>query len=192
MDKLSEPSSSARTNLSSGIKSETNMDTDIVTDIVLSAPTKWEKRYLEIARQVASWSKDPSRKIGAVIVGNQGQIISQGFNGFARGIDDTPERYSDRATKYKFVVHAEANAIYNAIHNGASPSGATIFVTGLPVCHQCADAIIQTGVKRVVMDTAPGANTCTGWLESGHLALQKFKEAKVEFKFIDEDLGPQE
>lgn len=168
------------------------MDTDIVTDIVLTAPTKWEKRYLDLAKSVASWSRDPSRKIGAVIVGSHGQIISQGFNGFARGIDDTPERYSDRATKYKFVVHAEANAIYNAIHNGASPSGATIFVTGLPVCHQCADAIIQTGVKRVVMDTAPCANTCAGWLESGHLALQKFKEAKVEFKFIDEDLGVQE
>ena len=168
------------------------MDTDINTEIVLTAPTKWEKRYLDLAKSVASWSRDPSRKIGAVIVGNQGQIISQGFNGFARGIDDTPERYSDRATKYKFVVHAEANAIYNAIHNGASPSGATIFVTGLPVCHQCADAIIQTGVKRVVMDTVPCAKSCTGWLESGHLALQKFKEAKVEFKFIDEDLGVQE
>lgn len=154
------------------------------TDNVLTAPTKWEKRYLEIARQVAGWSKDPSRKIGAVIVGNQGQIISQGFNGFARGIADTPERYDDRETKYKYVVHAEANAIYNAINNSASPRGATIFVTGLPVCHQCADAIIQTGVKRVVMDTQP----CTGWEESGNLALQKFKEAQVEFKFVSEDL----
>jgi dCMP deaminase len=164
------------------------------TDNVLTAPTKWEKRYLELAKSVASWSRDPSRKIGAVIVGNHGQIISQGFNGFARGVDDTPERYGDRETKYKFVVHAEANAIYNAIHNGASPSGATIFVTGLPVCHQCADAIIQTGVKRVVMDTLP----CTGWEESGNLALQKFKEAQVEFKFVStdledlEDLGAQE
>lgn len=164
------------------------MDTDISTDIVAVAPTKWEKRYLDLAKSVASWSRDPSRKIGAVIVGNQGQIISQGFNGFARGIADTPERYDDRETKYKFVIHAEANAIYNAIHNGASPSGATIFVTGLPVCHQCADAIIQTGVKRVVMDTPP----CTGWLESGNLALQKFKEAQVEFKFVSEDLGVQE
>ena len=171
---------------------DTDINTDINTEIVLTAPTKWEKRYLDLAKSVASWSRDPSRKIGAVIVGNLGQIISQGFNGFARGIDDTPERYSDRATKYNYVVHAEANAIYNAIHNGASPSGATIFVTGLPVCHQCADAIIQTGVKRVVMDTVPCAKSCTGWLESGHLALQKFKEAKVEFKFIDEDLGPQE
>lgn len=166
----------------------TDNDTDISTEIDVVAPTKWEKRYLEIARQVASWSKDPSRKIGAVIVGNQGQIISQGFNGFSHGIADTPERYNDRETKYKYIVHAEANAIYNAIHNGASPSAATIFVTGLPVCHQCADAIIQTGIKRVVMDTRP----CTGWLESGNLALQKFKEAQVEFKFIDENLGVQE
>lgn len=147
----------------------------------ISKPAKWEKRYLDIAKQVATWSKDPSRKIGAVIVGNKGQIISQGFNGFPRGIDDTPERYNDRETKYKFIVHAEANAIYNAIHNGASTDGATIYVTGLPVCHQCADAIIQTGIKRVVMDTLP----CSNWEESGNLAIQKFQEAGVEFKFVE-------
>lgn len=148
----------------------------------ISKPTKWEKRYLDIAKQVATWSKDPSRKIGAVIVGNKGQIISQGFNGFPRGIDDSIERYNDRETKYKFIVHAEANAIYNAIHNGASTDGATIYVTGLPVCHQCADAIIQTGIKRVVMDTLPILN----WEESGNLAIRKFQEAGVEFKFVEE------
>lgn len=148
----------------------------------ISKLAKWEKRYLDIAHQVATWSKDPSRKIGAVIVGKKGQIISQGFNGFPRGIDDTPERYNDRETKYKYIVHAEANAIYNAIHNGASTNGATIYVTGLPVCHQCADAIIQTGIKRVVMDTLP----CSNWEESGNLAIQKFQEAGVEFKFVEE------
>lgn len=148
----------------------------------ISKLAKWEKRYLDLAKSVASWSRDPSRKIGAVIVGKKGQIISQGFNGFPRGIDDTPERYNDRETKYKYIVHAEANAIYNAIHNGASTNGATIYVTGLPVCHQCADAIIQTGIKRVVMDTLP----CSNWEESGNLAIQKFQEAGVEFKFVEE------
>lgn len=73
-------------------------------------------------------------------------------------------------------------AASGAIHNGASTDGATIYVTGLPVCHQCADAIIQTGIKRVVMDTLPILN----WEASGNLAIQKFQEAGVEFKFVEE------
>lgn len=145
--------------------------------------TDWEGRYLGIARNVASWSKDPSRKIGAVIVGNKGQIISQGYNGFPRGIEDYKSRYEDRETKYKYVVHAESNAIYNAIHNGASTDGATIYVHGLPVCHECAKAIIQVGIKRVVMDTHPDLTT---WQESGNLSLEMFNEAGVEYKFAKE------
>lgn len=144
---------------------------------------KWDKRYIQLAKEVAGWSKDPSRQIGAVIVGNKGQIISQGYNGFPRGIADHEDRLQRREVKYKYVVHAEANAIYNAIHNGASTEGATIYVTGLPVCHECAKAIIQTGIKRVVMDSEPEDN----WLESGCLAQVMFKEAGVDFTIIRED-----
>jgi len=143
---------------------------------------KWHKRYIDLAKNVSQWSKDPSKKIGALIVGEKGQIISQGFNGFPRGIDDDPARYNDRELKYKYVVHAEANAIYNAIHNGASTNGATIYVTGLPICHECAKAIIQTGIKEVIMDTLPSGN----WEESGKLSLQMFAEADITYKFIKE------
>ena len=143
----------------------------------------WEKRYLDIAKDVASWSKDPSKKIGAVIVGNKGQIISQGYNGFPRGIEDYKSRYENRETKYKYVVHAESNAIYNAIHNGASTDGATIYVTGLPVCHECAKAIIQVGIRLVVMDTRPDETT---WQESGNLSVELLTEAGVEYKFVKE------
>jgi len=142
--------------------------------------TKWDERYLELAKSVSEWSKDPSRKIGAIIVGEKGQIISQGYNGFPRGILDYPERYNERETKYKFVVHAEANAIYNAIHNGANTNGATIYVTGLPVCHECAKAIIQTGISKVVMDTKPEDN----WKESGGLAIDMFREAGIKIDYI--------
>lgn len=141
---------------------------------------KWDKRYIDLAKNVAQWSKDPSRKIGAIIVGDKGQIISQGFNGFPRGIEDYDQRYNDRPMKYKYVVHAEANAIYNAIHNGSSTNGATIYVTGLPVCHECAKAIIQTGIKEVVMDTKPEGN----WIESGNLSLELFAEAGVKVKYV--------
>jgi dCMP deaminase len=143
---------------------------------------KWNKRYLTIAKDVAKWSKDPSKKIGAVLVGSKGQIISQGYNGFPRGIEDTDERYDDRPTKYKYVVHAEANAIYNAIHNGSNTNNATIYVTGLPVCHECAKVIIQTGVSKVVMDTKP----CNGWEESGNLAIDMLNEAGIEFEYCEE------
>jgi dCMP deaminase len=151
--------------------------------ILIHEPKKWESRYLNIAREVASWSKDPSRQIGAVIVGDRGQIISQGYNGFPRGIKDTDERYNDRETKYKYVVHAESNAIYNAIHNGADTNGSTIYVTGLPVCHECAKAIIQTGISMVIMDTLP----IDRWTESGLMSLDMFHEADVGFKFVKKE-----
>ena len=111
---------------------------------------KWIKRFMHLTSEIAKWSKDPSRKIGAIIVGNYKQIISQGYNGFPRGVNDSDERYQDRETKYKFVVHAEMNAILNALYNGSSVKGSTIFVSGLPVCNECAKAIIQSGIKEVI------------------------------------------
>ena len=144
---------------------------------------KWDERYFNIAEETASWSKDPSTVIGAVIVGDKGQIKSQGYNGFPRGIDDTPERYNDRPTKYKYVIHAELNAVYNALHNGTSVLGDTIYVTGLPVCHECAKAIIQVGIKKVVYDTP--ITDQVGWSDSGKLALEMFEEANINVEFFE-------
>ena len=137
---------------------------------------KWINRYFELAREVSSWSKDPSTKIGATIIGAQGQVISNGYNGFPRGINDSPERYNDRPLKYKYVVHAENNAIFNAIHNGASTVGASIFVVGIPVCHECAKAIIQCGITHVYVEAISNDR----WTESTDLALSMFKEAGIE------------
>jgi dCMP deaminase len=144
---------------------------------------KWYERYFNIAKETASWSKDPSKRIGAVIIGDKGQIKSQGYNGFPRGIVDSEERYNDRPTKYKYVIHAEQNVIYNALHNGTSVLGDTIYVTGLPVCHECAKAIIQVGIKKVVYDTPISDDL--RWNESGLLALDMFKEAGVEVEFYE-------
>jgi len=74
---------------------------------IFTLSTKWDQRYLEVARVVGTWSKDPSTQIGAVAVGLKGQILAQGYNGFARGIFDDIDRYEDRPTKYKYIVHAE-------------------------------------------------------------------------------------
>ncbi len=143
---------------------------------------KWTKRYFNMAKETASWSKDPSRQIGAVIIGDKGQIKSHGYNGFPRGIDDSPERYADRPTKYKYVCHAEANAVYNALHSGTSVLGDTIYVTGLPVCHECAKALIQVGIKHVVYDTE--IKEGLSWYDSCKLAIEMFDEVGVTHKLV--------
>lgn len=140
--------------------------------------TKWADRYFDLARSVASWSKDTT-KIGAVVVGTKGQILSQGYNGFPRGILDNESRLEDRETKYKYVVHAEMNCIYNASYNGVSLDGADLYVTGLPVCSECAKGVIQVGIKRVFMCYPAGIHE--KWQESFRLTSELFNEAGVEY-----------
>lgn len=145
---------------------------------------KWDVRYLRMAKEVATWSKDPSSKIGAVAVGGKGEILSTGYNGFPRHIHDLDERYLDRNIKYKYIVHAEANCIYNATYNGVSLNGSTMYVHGLPCCCECAKAIIQVGVSRVVMDGDPFNER---WRESVETTLEMFQEARIQYEFIRGD-----
>jgi dCMP deaminase len=144
--------------------------------------TVWQQRYLDLAKQVSTWSKDPSRKIGAVAVGSKGQILSQGFNGFPRGILDSADRYNDRPTKYKLVVHAEMNVIYNATFNGVSLDGASLYVYGLPVCSECAKGIIQVGIKKVFIYTDDAVPAI--WTEAFELTSDMFKEAGIYCEWI--------
>jgi dCMP deaminase len=134
---------------------------------------------LDIAKEVATWSKDPSKKIGAIAVGDKGQILSQGYNGFPRGVKDTSARYDVREDKYKYVVHGEMNAIYNACNSGVSLNGATLYVTGLPVCSECAKGIIQVGIKKVIMEYPKDIPDF--WRDSMKLTNQMFQEAGVMF-----------
>lgn len=145
---------------------------------------KWDQRFMGIAYNVSKWSSDPSSKIGAVAVNQKNIIISTGWNGFPRGIKDDFTRLHDRETKYKFVVHAEMNAIYNATYNGTSLDGATLYVYGLPICSECAKGIIQVGIKRVVM---LNQKIDGKWLDSWLNSKAFFEEAGVDFHFIDFD-----
>ena len=145
--------------------------------------TNWDKRYIALAKEIASWSKDPSTQCGAVIVGESGQVLSQGYNGFPRGMSDLPELYADRDLKYKRISHAEMNAIYNASRTGVSLYGSTIYVYGLPICHECAKAIIQVGIKKVVMQKHTKKDR---WNESCDYAQSFFREAGVKTTYIDQ------
>lgn len=97
---------------------------------------------------VAEWSKDPSTKVGAVIVDPETNIVQgMGYNGFPRGVEDSDVRYSDRALKYSLVVHAEANAILNA---SGSVRGSWIFINVPTCCQECTKLVIQSGIKGII------------------------------------------
>jgi len=107
---------------------------------------KWDKRFVDLAFYIAEWSKDKSRKVGAVIVDNRKTIVSLGYNGFPRGVDDEVEERYERPLKYYWTQHAEVNAIYNADRN---LDGCSIYVTLHP-CSQCMGGIINAGISRLV------------------------------------------
>jgi dCMP deaminase len=107
---------------------------------------KWDKRFLDLAQLVSSWSKDPSTKVGAVVVDDDRRVISLGYNGFPRGVKDNG-RLNDRESKYKIITHAEANALLFAAE---SLKGYSIYTYPFMPCSKCAGLIIQAGVRRVV------------------------------------------
>lgn len=146
---------------------------------------KWHTRFMEVAKLVATWSKDESTKVGAVVVGPDREIRSTGYNGVVRGVDDDiPERL-ERPTKYDFFEHAERNAVYNACLIGASLKGCVIYVTAMP-CPDCARAIIQSGIKMVVTHKVEiDENTPTGtWRDKLIYSEQMFKEAGIDCLYL--------
>lgn len=111
----------------------------------------WSERFLALAQLVASWSKDPSTKVGAVVVDSQNRVVSVGFNGFPRRVADD-ERLLDRVQKYELIVHAEISAVLFA---GRPVEGCTIYTWPLPPCSRCAAVLIQAGIRKVVSPPAP-------------------------------------
>ena len=147
--------------------------------------TKWDRRFIRIAEEVRLWSKDPGTKVGCVLVSER-RILSTGYNGFPQTISDDLERYIDREYKLSVTVHAEKNAILNAAKNGTKVEGSTLYVT-FPPCSQCASAVIQAGVAKVVCPdpvTAPER-----WRNNFIAANELFYEAGVQvFYYSDSDL----
>lgn len=133
---------------------------------------KWNKRFLDLAQMISTWSKDPSTQVGAVLVDNKRRVIGVGYNGLSRKITDTVERYADRSVKYEIIVHAEINAILNSI---VSPAGATLYST-FPPCPRCAAVIIQAGIAKIVY---PKDSMNDRWKEAQELSLILFVEAGI-------------
>mgnify|MGYP005712689571 FL=1 len=111
---------------------------------------KWDIRFLKLATHISEWSKDPSTKVGCVVVGPDREIRSTGFNGFPRGIQDSDDRLTNRDLKYPLICHAEENAIMHAARIGLALKGCTAYVTW-PPCTRCARSLIQAGVSEIVI-----------------------------------------
>lgn len=137
---------------------------------------KWDRRGLNLAWHISNWSKDPSTKVGAVIMTPEHRPISWGYNGFPRGIADTEERLADSEVKLALTLHAEKNAL--AFAKGAA-SGCHLYVWPFPPCAQCAAEIVQHGIIRVVfgrMQEVP-----TRWAGSFMLGKEILMEAGVDY-----------
>lgn len=147
---------------------------------------KWDTRFMRLAREISTWSRDPSSKIGAVIVNDDHRILATGYNGFPRGIADNDTRLNDREVKYSLIVHAEMNALMNALYSGVSVKGATLYVYGLPVCDNCTKSVIQAGISRVVI-TYPELSAekwQTIWKEKSR---PMYEEVNVQMTFMNPD-----
>ena len=147
--------------------------------LILSS--KWDKRFMQMAKFVSTWSKDPSTQVGSIAVRNR-TVIAQGYNGFPRGIDDTTTRLDNRTEKYKFMVHAEMNVIYNAAENGVSLKDSTVYVYGLPVCSECAKGLIQAGIKRIV---TPYQTVPENWQVSTTASQSMFGEVGIRWDWLN-------
>lgn len=142
---------------------------------------KWDIRFLDLAEHIATWSKDPSTKVGAVLA-NDRRVVSVGYNGFPQGVNDDPALYADREYKYEHVVHGEMNAILFA---GRSVDGCTLYTIPFLPCSRCAAMVIQAGIWRVVSYY----NDNPRWLESIARTQAMFKQAGVLCTLYDKATG---
>ena len=145
----------------------------------------WNEYFLSIAESVKLKSKDRRTQIGAVIVGEDKEIVSTGFNSFPRGIDDNVEERQVRPEKYYWFEHAERNALYNAARIGVSTKNTTMYLTcGIP-CADCARGIISSGVRAIYCKVEDTTKNREHWDEHAKRSVQMFQEANVKIFFYN-------
>ncbi len=133
-------------------------------------------KFFAVAEAVEGMSKDRSTKVGCAIIDDDFNVLSLGYNGFPRGVNDSVEERHERPTKYKFVVHSETNAICNAARKGTSLKDSTLIVTSLFPCSNCSGAIIQAGIKRIITSLPNNER----WIEDAEISKVLFEESGVE------------
>lgn len=144
----------------------------------------WDEFFIEMAHSVAQKSKDPSTKTGVVIVGEDNTVIAVGYNGFPRGVDDSPKKYADRTIKYPRVSHAEANAVANCARLGIRMKGAKMYTNfGDSCCNECAKLLIQAGITEIIGKKEDCFQNVR-WQEAIDIAHEMFDETGVKRRLI--------
>lgn len=143
----------------------------------------WNKRFIELSKHIANWSKDKSIGTCAIIADEDNRIVSIGYNGFPTGCNDEVAERFERPAKYLYTEHAERNAVYNAARLGVVTKGCTMFLMWFP-CADCARAIIQSGIKKLVC-YKPDLDT-PKWGEHFKVAIEMFNECNVEIEYYVE------
>jgi dCMP deaminase len=134
--------------------------------------TDWDTRFYALAQHMATWSKDPSTRVGAVLVGTDRRDVALGYNGFPRGVIDSPDRLEIRETRHRLMLHAERNVLDNAKFDLWA---STLYVTRFP-CVECAKSIVSKGIVRVV---CPPSVDREDKEEAAQWVLLIFAEGKV-------------
>ena len=141
-----------------------------------------ELKFKNILREIALLSKDRNTQVGAIALDDNNNIVSTGYNGFPRGVNDDVEERHQRPEKYRWTSHAEENLVAQAAYMGKSLKGCTILVSSLFACEGCARMIIQSGIKKIIAPHIDEGN----WKDSNSVAVTMFKEAGVEVVFSEE------
>lgn len=139
---------------------------------------KWHQRFIDLAAHIAQWSKDPSTKVGAVLVDGNKRVIGVGYNGIPTGVDDNDERLFDREKKLMYFEHAERNVIYTAAARGINVSKCILYCTHIPCC-DCARAIIQSGIGAVYYPEKNKNGLSERWHESIRATRKMFLESGI-------------
>lgn len=148
----------------------------------------WDQYFMTMAYLVSMKSKDPSTRVGAVIVGEDNAVRATGYNGLPRDVADTASRYHDRDYKLDAASHAEENAVLHCARIGLATKGTRLYCPWIP-CSRCARLIIQAGISKVIYDVSfPGNQEERDWAVSIKITKELFAEAGVELQAFDEKL----
>jgi dCMP deaminase len=148
----------------------------------------WIEYFRNLANNVKLKSKDTKTQIGAVIVGEDNEIVSTGYNSFPRGLDDTIVERQERPEKYYWFEHAERNAIYNAARIGVSTKGTTMYLSHWFPCADCARGIINAGITTLYCDRPDDISKSSSYIESFKRSREMLLEADVKICFYEDEL----
>ena len=144
----------------------------------------WDQTFMELADVIAKRSKDPSTQVGAVIVNKNRVVLSMGYNGFPRGVLDDEEIYNNRELKYKYIAHAEQNALDFAL---TSLKDCVIYVSAMPgiPCTQCTKSIIQRGLSEVVVKSKWSVDIPDRWVDDFNISKEMFMDVGIRVRSLD-------